>query len=159
MSTCKVSILGNHQTNQSIMTLPRIFAFVFLLCVPVYAFAPSNISGWKATTTTTTTTSILHVSVVKKFLTNEEAESKINNAFETQTPDSVGINEITNSTDETKVFAETSSSKRRRRRNRRKHNFSQKRKFLKEKPDLDFYTLHSSAISHLEKDMPINDIM
>lgn len=141
------------------MTLPRIFAFVFLLCVPVYAFAPSNISGWKATTTTTTTTSILHVSVVKKFLTNEEAESKINNAFETQTPDSVGINEITNSTDETKVFAETSSSKRRRRRNRRKHNFSQKRKFLKEKPDLDFYTLHSSAISHLEKDMPINDIM
>ena len=139
------------------MTLPRILAFVFLSCFPIYAFAPSNILGWKATKTTTTST--LHVSVVKKFLTNEEAESKINNAFETQTPDSVGINKITNSSDETKVLAETSSSKRRRRRNRRKHNFSQKRKFLKEKPDLDFYTLHSSAISHLEKDMPINDIM
>ena len=42
--------------------------------------------------------------------------------------------------------------------NHRRHDFEKRETFLKEQPDLDFYTLHSSAVSHLHKDMPIDDI-
>ena len=117
--------------------------------------------------------SALHVSVVSKFLktttqddeARESQTQRLSKAFETETPDSVGVTEVTSYPQQHEknnlagAAAAAASIKKRRRRNRRKHNFSDKKKFLREKPDTDFYTLHSSAISHLHKNMPINDIL
>ena len=152
------------------MILPLIFLW-WCSCVVVTIDAFTTTTPTKKTGVVTSP-SALSVSVVSKFLTKEEAETKINDTFENQTPDSVGINDITaaatstteNDQQQQQEASSSSSSsqilsKRGRRRNRRKHNYSQQRKFLKEKPDLDFYTLHSSAVSHLERDTPINDIM
>ena len=133
-------------------------------------FTPSSLMGSSSaaccsTTATPSSSSntALHVSVVSSFLTKEEADHKITNMFETETPESVGMDEVTKS--KTKLFdnsnddsVATTKSSKSRRRNRRKHNFSANKEFRHEQPDTDFYTLHSSAVSHLQKDMPIQDI-
>mmetsp|Transcript_18801 Transcript_18801/g.37913 ORF Transcript_18801/g.37913 Transcript_18801/m.37913 type:complete len:364 (+) Transcript_18801:59-1150(+) len=103
--------------------------------------------------------SALYVSVVRDLI-NKKVTSPINDnalleAFETLTPEAVGVRGP--------GFQSLSSEepiRRSRRRNnrRRKHNFQQQA-HLKADPDLDFFTLHSSAVSHLHKDMPINDIV
>lgn len=96
----------------------------------------------------------LHVSVVSYFLTREEAEKKIANVFEFETPESVGIAQVTKKSSNNKNKRRNKA----RSNNRRKHNYSANQAFRHQQPDTDFYTLHSSAVSHLQKDMPIQDI-
>jgi hypothetical protein len=92
----------------------------------------------------------LGVSVVSELILNkEDSNKKVLSTFETETPESVGMKGPGIQEPKTKQT----------RRKKRKHNYSQQKKFLKEEPDLDFYTLHSSAVSHLYKDIPINDIL
>ena len=145
-----------------------------------HGFSPSSLTTkTDAGHRTFVSSSALHVSVVSKFLktttqddkARESQTQRLSKAFETETPDSVGVTEVTSYPQQHEknnlagtaggaaAGAATASTKKRRRRNRRKHNFSDKKKFLREKPDTDFYTLHSSAISHLHKNMPINDIL
>ena len=138
-----------------------------------HGFSPSSLTTkTDAGHRTFVSSSALHVSVVSKFLktttqddkARESQTQRLSKAFETETPDSVGVTEVTSYPQQHEKnnlagAAATASTKKRRRRNRRKHNFSDKKKFLREKPDTDFYTLHSSAISHLHKNMPINDIL
>jgi hypothetical protein len=129
------------------MTMSKItYSLSLLLAIAASAdgFAPTAVQSIHPTST-----SALHVSVVSGFLTKDEADAKITHAFETETPASVGMQEITS----------PPKSKKGKRRNKRKHNFAATQEFREEKPDTDFYTLHSSAVSHLQKDMPINDIM
>jgi len=127
-------------------------------------FGPSFSVGFSSSSVTLPSYRVntaLQISVVSSFITKDEAECKINNVFETQTPESVGVSKLsTGSSELTKDGKEAgSTSKKRNNRNRRKHNYSVDHKFRHEQPDTDFYTLHSSAVSHLQKDMPINDIM
>jgi hypothetical protein len=89
--------------------------------------------------------------VVSSFLTKDEADNKVTNVFETETPATVGVEQVTKS--KRKSRRRNSNNNR-----RRKHNFSANPEFRHAQPDTDFYTLHSSAVSHLHKDMPINDI-
>ena len=138
-----------------------------------HGFSPASLTTkTDAGHRTFVSSSALHVSVVSKFLktttqddeARESQTQRLSKAFETETPDSVGVTEVTSypqqhGKNHLAAAAATASTKKRRRRNRRKHNFSDKKKFLREKPDTDFYTLHSSAISHLHKNMPINDIL
>ena len=89
-------------------------------------------------------------------LSKEQADAKVLNVFETETPESVGMKGVgIQSTNP----ATTPKRRSNRTRSKRKHNYAQQNRFLKEVPDLDFYTLHSSAVDHLYKDMPINDIL
>lgn len=128
-------------------------------------FTPSSLMEFSSSSVTLQScrgNTALHVSVVSSFITKDEAESKINNVFETQTPESVGVSKL--STTGFSEFAKEEknaafTSKKKKGRNRRKHNYSVNYKFRHEQMDTDFYTLHSSAVSHLHKDMPINDIM
>lgn len=111
-------------------------------------FAPSQVVQMHQTKAN----SALSVSVVSEFLTKDEI---IEDAFETESPESVGMKDITTTT----TGLPKSRKAKRRNKAKRKHNFAATQEFRKEKPDTDFYTLHSSAVSHLQKDMPINDIM
>lgn len=139
----------------------------------------SPVDAFTATTTTATTTvtsshpststntfayrrnTALGVSVARDFLesthkgnnnnnnnegTHSATDAALMKAFETQSPESFGL-------DGPGIATTRQSNK-----NHRRHNFKELAAFLKEDPDLDFYTLHSSAVSHLHKDMPINDI-
>jgi len=116
------------------------------------AFAPAALGRNKGS-------SALHVSVVKDLI-NKKVTVPLNDhalleAFETQTPESVGVK----GPGLKSVFSEEPTRRSRRKNNRRrKHNFQQ-RAHLRAEPDFDFFTLHSSAVSHLHKDMPINDIV
>jgi hypothetical protein len=114
------------------------------------AFAPATF------TSQSRVSSSLHVSVVSDFLLNVNKASSdtaaLKNVFERETPKSVGL------VDKGIVEKKTTKTWRRNHNKKRKHNFAKQEAFLKEEPDLDFYTLHSSAVSHLQKDMPINDI-
>ncbi|CAJ1935154.1 unnamed protein product [Cylindrotheca closterium] len=113
-------------------------------------------------TVSSRTNSALHVSVVSSFLTKEEADSKVANVFERETPSSVGVEQVTKQQQQQQQQPRDTTKNNRRRRNknnrRRKHNFSANPEFRHAQPDTDFYTLHSSAVSHLHKDMPMNDI-
>jgi len=147
-------------------------AFLAYAATTAEGFTPSSLmhSSSASTQSLSSGTTALHVSVVSSFLTREEADSKVANVFETETPHSVGVEQVTGATGSSSSKTMTVSphqqdpnnatqSRRRRRRNRRKHNFGANEEFRHEQPDTDFYTLHSSAVSHLQKDMPINDIM
>ena len=120
------------------------------------AFAPAEFGRSKVNTA-------LHVSMVRDLI-NQKVTSTVNDddakvlvAFETQTPESVGMKgpgiQSSSNTDSMNRRSKTSSNRR-----RRKHNFRQQ-SHLQEEPDLDFFTLHSSVVSHLYKDMPVNDIV
>lgn len=118
-------------------------------------FTPSSLMGFNTKSTTTTTTSSssssssLHVSVVSSILKNEVTK-RVTEVFETESPESAGLSDPSEFNANGQLY--------KKKRNRRKHNFAATKKFRHEQPDTDFYTLHSSAVSHLEKDMPINDI-
>jgi hypothetical protein len=135
-------------------TITMIFSKIF--CIPCFLSLILRVSTTEAFVPTllkSHPTSALHVSVVSNFLTKDEAEQKLKQAFEDHTPESVGVQEIADGS------PESHSTRGRKRSRRRNHNYSEKTKFLQEKPDTDFYTLHSSAVSHLQRDTPINDIM
>lgn len=100
----------------------------------------------------------LHVSVVRDLI-NKKTTQSINDdallkAFETLTPEMVGVKGPGIQTFST----EPTRKSRRKNNRRRKHNFQQQA-HLQADPDLDFFTLHSSAVSHLHQDMAINDIV
>lgn len=86
----------------------------------------------------------------------KQADNKdlLQDAFESQTPESVGVA----GPELVEKKKSKTSSKKKKQKKRRKHNFGQL-KHLQEDPDLDFFTLHSAAVSHLHKDMPVNDIV
>jgi hypothetical protein len=112
------------------------------------AFAPAIF------TSESRVSSSLHVSVVSDFLKTNKASSNpaaLKDVFERETPKSVGM-------EDEGIVQKKTEGRRRNHNKKRKHNFAKKETFLKAEPDLDFYTLHSSAVSHLQKDMPINDI-
>lgn len=113
------------------------------------AFVPATLARSKS--------SSLNVNFVSDMiLSKEQADAKVLNVFETETPESVGMKGVgIQSTNP----ATTPKRRSNRTRSKRKHNYAQQNRFLKEVPDLDFYTLHSSAVDHLYKDMPINDIL
>eukprot|EP00980_Cylindrotheca_fusiformis_P021328 scaffold8212_cov93-Cylindrotheca_fusiformis.AAC.8 len=138
-------------------------SFLMAIASSVDGFAPPPSAAvglhHASVSSSTKPTLALHVSVVSQFLTKEEAASKIADTFETETPESVGMAEITESTESSTSTTTTTTNKRRRKAGKRKHNFAASQEFRKEKPDKDFYTLHSSAVSHLQKDMPVSDIM
>ena len=115
------------------------------------AFSPVGI------TRTSRFSSSLHISVVGQLLTEKEAASRIAKAFETQTPESVGV-KVPGITQEASPPKINKKRKQKRGKNRRRHDFRERKEVLQEEPDLAFYTLHSNAVSHLYKDMPINDI-
>ncbi len=126
-------------------------ALSFLLSSGAAAFAPTAVGRNKGG-------SPLHVSVVRDLI-NKKLSAPINEnalleAFETQTPESVGVRGpgLQSSPDESTRRAQRKSNR------RRKHNFQQQA-HLQAEPDLDFFTLHSSAVSHLHKDMQVNDIV
>lgn len=125
-------------------------------------FTPSSLMGSYSSSMTSksssSSSSSLHVSVVSSIL-KDEATKRFTDVFETESPESAGLTEVTknkSSSDPSEFNANGQHYKKKR--NRRKHNFSATKKFRHEQPDTDFYTLHSSAVSHLEKDMPMNDI-
>ena len=126
------------------------------------AFAPASFGRSRSN-------SALHVSAVRDLIhkkaqkpNNKDDNSswtQLLEAFETMTPESVGVKgpEIQSFSPDGKDVT-TKRSRRKNHQKRRKHNFQQ-RPLLQEKPDLDFFTLHSSAVSNLHKDMPLNDIV
>lgn len=136
-----------------------------LLLSSSVAFAPTAFTRLKTDTTTTTTS--LGVSVVSQFIKNKRTDvdenQKMLRPFETETSVSIGVKQPAN----IKIHKTKNDSivKRRRQsgtkttKKRKKQNFKQQESFLKQEPDLDFYTLHSAGVSHLTKDMPVNDIM
>ena len=107
--------------------------------------------------------SALHVSVVSEFLASQSnaTSSSIRATFETESPESVGVKApgIESSSENEDEKKQKRKKNKKKSKPKRKHNYSELESFLKEIPDLDFYTLHSSAVSHLYLDMPINDIM
>jgi hypothetical protein len=112
------------------------------------AFTPNNLASFQQRSSSSSSSS-LGVSVVSEYLASPkimEDAARLKAAFETQTPESVGVK------------AAGIEQQPRRRRNHRRHDYSNQESFLKEEPDLDFYTLHSSVVSHLYQDMPINDL-
>ena len=115
------------------------------------AFTPVGFTG------TPRFSSSLHISVVGKLLTEKETASRIARAFETQTPESVGV-KAPGITQEANPSKNTKKRRQKQGKNRRRHDFRERKEVLQEEPDLAFYTLHSNAVSHLYKDMPINDI-
>lgn len=132
------------------------------------AFAPSTFTTSRGTTTTTTdSTTSLGVSVVSQFVRKQKKTDadtqKLLRTFETETPESVGVRVEQQPANTIKIHKTENEAiaKRRRQssRTKRKHNFKEQETFLKEEPDLAFYTLHSAGVSHLTKDMPINDIL
>jgi hypothetical protein len=148
--------------------MKSIVAFTFLFSSSCVAFSPGSFGE---STTSSRRNSALHVSVVRDLINkkvpaagsstpkNDEA-FLLWESFETQTPESVGMkgpgiqssSSIREQSIITKVKRKTNSRK------RRKHNFREQT-HLQEKPDLDFLTLHSSAVSHLQRDTPVNDIV
>mmetsp|Transcript_128071 Transcript_128071/g.370678 ORF Transcript_128071/g.370678 Transcript_128071/m.370678 type:complete len:368 (+) Transcript_128071:33-1136(+) len=119
------------------------------------AFSPATFGHSRSNTA-------LHVSVVrdlinKKVATPFDNDALLREAFETQTPQSVGVD-----APGIQGYSPVKEERRSRRKNaggkRRKHNYRQQA-HLHEEPDLDFFTLHSSAISHLHEDMPVKDIV
>jgi hypothetical protein len=124
------------------MTFSKTVALSLFLSSSAAAFSPAIM---KSRTTTSLSVSVVS-DVIKKNQYNDASSKQLLDAFETQTPESVGMGEDV-------VETKRNSNKKRR------HNFKQQETFLKAEPDLDFYTLHSSAVSHLTKDMPINDIL
>lgn len=125
---------------------------LLLLAASGSSFVPSHLKIHRQS-------SSLDVSVVSEFLcqqtsqtisASEKDDADLLAAFEANTPESTGI----------KAPAADGQQVRPHRPNRRhrKHNFAKQDSFLHEEPDLDFYTLHSSVVSHLYKDMPINDM-
>ena len=127
------------------MTFNKTLALSLLLTASSSAFAPAAFSRSSKTS--------LDVSVVTEFVksTTEDANTKqLRDAFETQSPESVGV---------VAPGIQKKAKRRNGKKKTRKQKYDEHKQFLHEKPDLDFYTLHSSAVSHLEKDMPINDIL
>ena len=137
----------------------RIVPLASLLTLCLYAVTTSTTEAFSpiSFTSARTPSSALHISVVGKLLTEKEATSRIKSTFETQTPESVGV-KAPGVTEPSPSKKHNKRRKQRNRRNRRRHDFASRKEILKEEPDLDFYTLHSNAVSHLYKDMPINDI-
>eukprot|EP00538_Stauroneis_constricta_P008911 CAMPEP_0119556390 /NCGR_PEP_ID=MMETSP1352-20130426/8372_1 /TAXON_ID=265584 /ORGANISM="Stauroneis constricta, Strain CCMP1120" /LENGTH=390 /DNA_ID=CAMNT_0007603351 /DNA_START=146 /DNA_END=1318 /DNA_ORIENTATION=+ len=136
------------------------------------AFSPATSFGRHHNAVTSPALGPLHVSVVSQFVsasvderaTAAENDEKLRSTFEKETPESVGMNDegIQQKLKPAPVATTAASTKTRRRkqqRAKRKHNYSTNADFLNQSPDLDFYTLHSSAVSHLHKDMPIDDIV
>jgi len=92
-------------------------------------------------------------------ITNKKPDDLVWEMFETQTPETVGMKGPgIQSSSQIEDATEVSKSKRKTNRRRRKHNYSSQ-SHLQEQPDLDFLTLHSSAVSHLQRDTPVNDIV
>jgi hypothetical protein len=136
--------------SKNIMTLTSLACSLLLasnFAPEADAFAPAAF-----TKTSSSSPSALHVSSVKRLFTKEEAEKKIAFNFETETPQSTGA-------DTSSVTTTDNNRSNRGRKQRRKHDFNKRTQMLQEEPDLDFYTLHSSAVSNLSKDMPIDDIL
>jgi hypothetical protein len=133
---------------------------IALLLASATAFTPRTFQQQPST-------SSLGVSVVSEFIASQakqqasstsksanDDDERIQSAFETESPEFFGVMDT-----DTETTAEEMEEGRKKRKPKRKHNYSDLESFLKEVPDLDFYTLHSSAVSHLYIDMPINDIM
>ena len=141
-------------------------ALSLLLSSGCVAFSPANLGN---SASSSRSSSALHVSVVRDIITKRVAssiseqqqrsnEELLLEAFETLTPESVGMTGPgLVSPQQHTVEEDTKKPKRNRR--RRKHNYREQSHLLEEEPDLDFFTLHSSAVSHLHKDMPVNDIV
>lgn len=145
-------------------------ALSLLLSSGCAAFAPASFGRSRSN-------SALHVSAVRELINKraaarsttgtgtqkpiiDDTAALVLEAFETQTPESVGVKGpgIQSSSSSSVPEALVKEPRRKSSRNRRKHNFQQQA-HLQETPDLDFFTLHSSAVSHLQKDMPVNDIV
>lgn len=132
----------------------------FLLSSSCAAFSPAS---YGESTRSSRPNSALHVSVVRDLINKKVSEpsAKQNNdqlvweMFETNTPETVGVKGPG-----IQSFSpiEETSKKRKVHGRRRKHNYREQ-SHLQEEPDLDFLTLHSSAVSHLQKDTPVNDIV
>jgi hypothetical protein len=134
-------------------------ALSLLLSSGCTAFAPASFGQSRSH-------SALHVSAVRDLIFKEACSTskplddgfeQLLEAFQTQTPESVGIKGAGIQTS-TPVEELTTRTRRRTNQKRRKHNFRQQA-HLQEDPDLDFFTLHSSAVSNLYKDIPVNDIV
>ena len=136
----------------------RKVTYSLLLVSASYAFVPSNLMIQRGS-------SSLDVSVVSEFLSSSHHQQqhrkmsdadRLRAAFETNTPESVGVKQK----DSGAAVDKDASHHHHQRKNQkhRRHNYAEQEAILKEEPDLDFYTLHSSAVSHLYKDIPINDI-
>ena len=133
-------------------------AYSLMLISASNAFVPNNLKIVRESTSNTQ----LHVSVVSEFLSSSHQyqqqqqtisdADRLKAAFESNTPESVGVKKVS--------AEETPAGRQHQRKNRkhRKHNYAEQEAILKEEPDLAFYTLHSSAVSHLYKDISINDI-
>lgn len=129
-----------------------------LLLAPASGFAPSTYVG------SVPSSSALQVSFSTEELGSGEqvdpetaTRTAIQSVFEVETPHSVGV--VKNGDNETTKSPNKKNKKKKSKgKKRRKHDYSKREEFLNEQPDLDFYTLHSSAVSHLHLDMPMNDI-
>ena len=148
-----------------------------LLSSSCAAFSPASFGDSATTLSRGRKTFALHVSVVRDIIRSQKGsgpatEGKSNDhlvweMFETETPESVGVMGpgIISSSPSPQQLEESLSKKSRRHphktsnRRRRKHNYQEQKSHLQEEPDLDFLTLHSSAVSHLQRDTPVNDIV
>ena len=172
--------------NSSSLTMKSVVALSLLLSSSCAAFSPSNFGGESATPLVRMShgrrSFALHVSVVRDIIRSQTkgsgpsstAAGKRNDhlvweMFETETPETVGVvgpgiltpppsppREEGMSKKSSKRPATQHKSSHRR---RRKHNYQAQQSRLQEEPDLDFLTLHSSAVSHLQRDTPVNDIV
>ena len=173
--------------NSSPLTMKSVVALSLLLSSSCTAFSPSSFGGESATPLVRMShgrrSFALHVSVVRDIIRSQTKGSGPSSTagkrndhlvwemFETETPETVGVvgpgiltppspsppprEEGMSKKSSKRPAAQHKSSHRR----RRKHNYQAQQSRLQEEPDLDFLTLHSSAVSHLQRDTPVNDIV
>jgi hypothetical protein len=134
----------------------------FLLSSSCAAFSPAS---YGESTRSSRRNSALHVSVVRDLINKKVSEPSAKQKndqlvwemFETNTPETVGV-KGPGIQSFSPIEEASKKPKRKVNRRRRKHNYREQ-SHLQEEPDLDFLTLHSSAVSHLQKDTPVNDIV
>ena len=148
------------------MHLSNIAVFLLLPASSAFTTKQRFVNHHRSLSPSSSTTTTLGVSVVSEFLSQSHAQNGTASdkdillaTFETESPQSVGVQALSIQTTTTAAdYKQPNKKKKRSRKPKRKHNYAELEDFLKEIPDLDFYTLHSSAVSHLYFDMPINDI-